>query len=81
MGQIMFSRNPTGTIGLGLFVVAISAFLLSTLDPLFGPVAVGCIVAGAVGAVILGRRRSSVPHISPQDANTSDEMSRPIKPR
>jgi hypothetical protein len=63
MGQIIFSRNPTGSISLGLFLVAISVFLWSTLDPLFGPLAIGCIVAGLVLAVVLARRRHAPPHL------------------
>ena len=63
MGQIMFSRNPTGSIGLGLFLVVISVFLWSTLDPLFGPLAIGCVVGGAVVAMVLTRRRHPRPHL------------------
>jgi len=82
MGQIIFSRNPTGTIGIGLVVAVISAFLVSTLDPLFGPLAVACIAAGAVGAVLLVRRcKKVVLHIDPRDPSNSDETPRPIVPR
>jgi hypothetical protein len=82
MGQIMFSRNPTGTIRLGLVIVVISAFLLSTLDPLFGPLAVACIAAGAAGAVLLARRRKKVvPHIDPRDPGNSEGPPPPIVPR
>ena len=66
MGQIMFSRHPTGAISLGVFLLGISAFLSSTLDPLFGPLAIACIGAGALLAGILRLRRATVPHIDPR---------------
>ncbi len=81
MGQIMFSRSPTGKVWIGLVVVVISAFLSSILDPLFGPLAVACITAGAVGAIFLARRRTSVPHIDPRGVTTDEETPRSIEPR
>ncbi len=81
MAQITFSRSPTGKVWSGLVVVVISAFLSSILDPLFGPLAVACIAAGAVGAVFLARRRTKVPHIDPRSVATSDERPRDIEPR
>ena len=82
MGQIIFSRHPTGTIGIGLVVAVISAFLLSTLDPLFGPLAVACIAAGSVGAGLLARRHKNVVlHVDPRDPSNSDETPPPIVPR
>jgi hypothetical protein len=79
MGQIMFNRSPTGKIGLGLFVVAISAFLTSALDPDLGPFAVALIVAGVAAAILLSRRHSQTPHIDPRQADESGER-RPIEP-
>jgi hypothetical protein len=80
MGQIMFSRSPTGKIGLGLFVVAISAFLTSVRDPELGPFAVALIVAGVAVAILLRRRCPQVPHIDPRQADDSADR-RPIEPR
>ena len=79
MGQIIFSRNPTGSIALGLFILGISAFLFSVLDPLFGPLALGCIAAGAVVATLLLRRRPKTPHIDWQ--SVGEDVPRPIQPR
>jgi membrane-bound ClpP family serine protease len=81
MGQITFSRNPTGTVGIGLFIVGIAAFVLSALHPLFGPLAGGCIGAGVVCAVVLARRRTRVPHIDPRDPSNTEERPSPIEPR
>jgi len=79
MGQIIFSRNPTGSIALGLFILGISAFLFSVLDPLFGPLALGCIAAGAVVATLLLRRHPKTPHIDRQ--SVGEDVPRPIQPR
>jgi hypothetical protein len=57
MGQIIFSRNPVGSVGLGLFLLGIAVFVYSVFDPTFGYVAGPCIAGGAVVAVLLGRRR------------------------
>ena len=81
MGQIVFSRSPTGTIGVGLFILGVGAFVFSVVDPFFGPLAVACIAAGAVGAVFLARRRRVVPHIDPRDPSNSDQAPPPIEPR
>jgi hypothetical protein len=81
MGQIMFSRNPTGRIGLGLFLLALSAFVYSIFDPLFGPLAMGCIVAGVGVGVLLSRRRTTTLHIDPGTIETARETPRPIEPR
>jgi membrane-bound ClpP family serine protease len=81
MGQIIFSRHPIGTVGVGLFVVGIGAFVFSIIDPLFGPLALACIVAGGVCAVALARRRPKVQHIDPRDASNAEKPPRPIEPR
>jgi membrane-bound ClpP family serine protease len=80
MGQIIVNKNAVGTVGLGLFLVGIGAFLYSALDPTFGPIAIACIVGGAVVAGILSRRRSTTPHIDPRDADL-DAPPPPIEPR
>ena len=79
MGQIIFSRNPTGSVALGLFMLGISAFLFGVLDPLFRPLALGCIGAGAVVAALLTRRRPKTPHIDRQ--SVPEDVPRPIQPR
>ena len=79
MGQIIFSRNPTGSVALGLFILGISAFLFSVLDPLFGPLALGCIAAGAVVAALLMFRRPKTPHIDRH--SVPEDVPRPIHPR
>jgi hypothetical protein len=81
MGQIIFTRNPIGSVGAGLFLLGIAAFVYSAFDPTFRYVAVPCIAGGSIVAVLLGRRRSTVPHIEPRQANASEENSRPIEPR
>jgi hypothetical protein len=81
MAQIMFSRNPTGSIGLGVFLLGISVFLWSTVDPLFGPLATGCIGVGAVVAGLLALRHPKVPHIDPRQMESGAEPTRPIEPR
>jgi len=81
MGQIIFSRNPTGKVSLGLFLLAISAFLYSIFDPLFGPLAIVCIAAGGVVAAILWRRRPQTLHIDSRTVDTSESPPNPIQPR
>jgi len=81
MAQITFIRTPTGKVGIGLFLVGIAAFLLSVFDPLFGPLAAGCIAVGVLCAALLMRRRRQVPHIDPRDPSNADEAPRPIEPR
>ena len=81
MGQIIFSRNPVGSVGLGLFLVGIGAFVYSAFDPAFGPVAIPCIAGGALVAVLLTRRRSRVPHIDPRQVDIAEDVSAPIEPR
>lgn len=81
MGQIMFSRNPTGRIGVGLFLVGISAFLWSVFDALFGPLALTCIGAGLLVAGLLTLRRPQTPHIDPRLVDTPDRPYQPIEPR
>jgi hypothetical protein len=81
MGQITFVKNPTGKVGLGLFLLGIGAFAYSVVDPLFGPIAIACIGAGLVVAGLLSRRRPTVPHIGPRDADSSGDVPPPIEPR
>jgi membrane-bound ClpP family serine protease len=81
MGQIIFSRNPIGSVGVGLFLLGIAVFVYSAFDPTFRYVAVPCIAGGAVVAMLLGRRHPTVPHINPREAETLDEDSRPIEPK
>jgi membrane-bound ClpP family serine protease len=76
----MFGRNPTVPVGLGLFLLGIGVFVYSAFDPTFGLVAVPCIAGGVLVAVLLARRRSTVPHIGPREA-ADDETPRPIEPR
>lgn len=80
MGQIIVNKNAVGTVGLGLFLVGIGAFVYSALDPAFGPIAIACISGGAVVAGILLRRRPAAPHIDPRQAGL-DEPPSPIEPR
>ena len=66
---MLYSRNPTGTVGLGLFVLALSPFALSIFLPhfdMFLPHFGGSVAAGALLAVVLARRRPQVPHIDPR---------------
>ena len=63
MGQIIVNKNAVGTVGGGLFALGIGVFVFSTIDPVFGPIATGCIVAGWVVAGLLLRRRPDHPHI------------------
>jgi membrane-bound ClpP family serine protease len=81
MGQIIFSRNPIGSVGLGLFLLGISVFVYSIFDPLFGPLAIACIATGAVVAAFLLRRRPKTPHVDPRQPDASHDTSRPIEPR
>ena len=81
MGQIIFSRNPMGSVGVGLFLLGIAVFVYSAFDPTFRYVAVPCIAGGTLVAVLLRRRHPTVPHINPRQADTPDESSRPIEPR
>jgi hypothetical protein len=77
----MLSPNPVGTVGGGLFLLAISVFVSSMFDPFFGPVATGCIAAGGLAAALLVRRRPHPPHIDPRLVDTSDVSPKPIEPR
>jgi len=74
MGQILSSRNPMGTVGIGLFLVALSAFVYGLFDPLFGPIAMVCLAAGTGLGVILGWRRPRALHVDPRllDASGRD---------
>ena len=81
MGQIFVDRNTVGTVGLGLFLVAMGAFAYSVLDPVFGPIAFGCISGGAAVATLLFRRRQVIPHIDPRQADDSDRPPPPVEPR
>jgi hypothetical protein len=81
VGQIIVNKNAVGTVSLGLFLLGIGAFVYSALDPAFGPIAVPCILAGAVVAGLLLRRRPNHPHIDPHQLDASDEPPPPIEPR
>ena len=80
MGQIIVVKNAAGTFGLGLFLVGIGAFAYSALDAMFGPIAIGSILGGAVMAAILLRRKSTTPHIDPRQVD-APKAPRPIEPR
>jgi membrane-bound ClpP family serine protease len=80
VGQIIVVKNAVGTVGLGLFLVGIAAFVYSALDPAFGPIAIGSILGGAVVAAFLLRRRPTTPHIDPRQVDVP-EPPRPIEPR
>ena len=69
---IQFSRDPTGSVGLGLFLVALSSFALSTLAPLFGPSALVSVGGGALLAVVRSRRRPRMLHIDPRHLDQPD---------
>jgi hypothetical protein len=81
VAQIIVDRQAVGTVGLGLFLVATSAFAYSVLDPVFGPIAFGCISGGAAVALLLLRRRHVIPHIDPRQADVSDRPPPPIEPQ
>jgi hypothetical protein len=81
MGQILFSKNPTGTVSLGLFLVGIAAFVLSAVEPFFRPIAVGTVIGGAGVAVLLWRRRPRRLSIDPRQPSTPHQPPPPIEPR
>jgi hypothetical protein len=81
VGQIIVNKNAVGTVGLGLFLVAIGVFVYSALDPAFGPIATGCISGGAVVAGLLLRRHPATLHVDPRQANGPDGPPPPIEPR
>ena len=80
MGQIMFSRNPIGSFGLGLFLLGIGIFVYSAFDPSFGPIAIPCIAGGAVVSLLLWRRPFNVPHIDARHADAKKPAYKPIEP-
>ena len=60
---ILDSRDPSGSVGLGLFLIALSPFALSIFLPHFGL----SLAAGTLTALFLiCRRRSPIPHIDPR---------------
>jgi hypothetical protein len=60
---ILFSREPTGSVGLGLFLIALIPFALSIFLTHFGL----SLAAGTLTAVFLiWRRRPEIPHIDPR---------------
>jgi hypothetical protein len=63
-----FSRNPTGSVELGLFLIALSPFALSIFLPHFGVAVAG----GVAAAVFLAGRRPQVPHIDPRSLDDPD---------
>jgi hypothetical protein len=77
VGQIHVNRNAVGTVGLGLFLLGIGVFAFSSYDPSFGPIANVCIVAGAVVAGFLLRRRPRHPHIDPRQLDPPDGPATP----
>ncbi len=81
MGQISFGRHPVGSVGLALFLLGISAFAYSILDPVFGPVAIGCLAAGGVVAILLAWHRRQTTRMDASDADTSDKTTQPIEPQ
>jgi hypothetical protein len=64
----LYDRNPTGSIGLGLFLIALSPFAF--FMPL--PHAIVSLVGGSLTAVFLARRRHPVPHIDPRFLDDPD---------
>lgn len=69
MGQALFSGKPTGTVGLGLFIIALSAFALSIpATPHFGLGVAG----GVLAARFLARRRLPMPHIDPRQLDVPE---------
>jgi len=81
VAQIIVDRHARGAVGLGLFLVATGAFAYRVLDPVFGPIAFGCISGGAAVALLLFRRCHVIPHIDPRQADASDRPPPPIEPR
>jgi CHASE2 domain-containing sensor protein len=81
VGQIIVNKNAIGTVGLGLFLLGIGAFVYSAFDPAFGPIAIPCIVAGAIVAGFLLRRRPRHPQIDARQLDPSDGPPPPIEPR
>ena len=77
MGQIAFSRGATGPLSAGVFLLGISAFLYSMLDPTFGPLAIGCTLAGGVVAVGVAFRNRRVTHIHMRPFDVDDEPPKP----
>ena len=80
MSQILFSRNPIGSFGLGFFLIGIGVFAYSAFGPAFGPIAIACLAGGAVVSLLLRRRPLSMPHIDARHAGTGKRAHQPIEP-
>jgi hypothetical protein len=81
MAQIMFVKNPSGPVSLGAFLLGVSAFLVSVVDPEFGSIATVCIVGGMIAAPLLAMRHRRMLLLEPRLIQLAAEKAPRIPPR
>jgi hypothetical protein len=80
-GGPVVNRSLVGSVSGALLVLAMTAFAMGAVEPLFRPIVAGTLLFGCLAAICLRWRRRRVRHPTIAPGSVGLDDSRPIGPK